>query len=427
MTDAPQRRNTLRIISVVPSASVLFSLGLSNLRNAHSQGATAFELAWGGLGYSLAANEVPKQFPITIASLDKIGGLTTVVKELIAVLGKTYLGGKGSVKDVFQALDAGESLIFCVAFDYEQLITTPGVDDDKLEDNESFVYCQAQVLYIDPGADPSSGDIKVLYSFPFRVQYNFRSRVGDDSDRLTKFSKNFIDNEKSLTKIFSSQVASKAFKEKRFPKSLRVTNVAFTPEFNSTLDFLKIRSSFPAEFVANCFSTSLAEEGGLSVIPFRANQLIGETLAKRFKQDSKIFKLVSTMGGLSNLDYSIQIEMHRMVRRVSGENQANVRIARGMSCFISLADVQNKNEITRLKLSYVTDIVIDRISFTKSLQSFDLRYMIQMVIAMFDDFVRLAIKNDNSKAETLGLKKGEFEKELVKFRNVFLSCVYRDA
>jgi hypothetical protein len=426
VSNVGKKRITLRNLSVIPGASFLFSLGLSNPSTSYSQGATAVELAWGGLGYSHAAADVPKQFPITIAALERIGGVTNIVKELIAVLGKSYLGGKGSVKDVFQALDTGESLIFCVAFDYEQLITTPGVDDDKFEDNESFVYCQAQVLYVDPGADPSTGDFRVLYSFPFRVQYNFRSRQGDNDDRLLKFSKNFIENERSLTKIFSSQVASKAFKEKRFPKSLRVINVTFSPEFNSTLDFLKIRTLFPAEFVANCFSTSLAEEGGLSVIPFRANQLIGETLSKRFKQDSKVFKLVSTMGGTSNLDYSITIEMHRMVRRISGENQANVRIARGMSCFILLTDIQTKNDIAKLKLSYVTDIVIDRISFTKSLQSFDLRYMIQMVISMFDDFVRFSMHDDTSKAETLGLKKGEFEKDLLKFKNVFQSCVYRD-
>jgi len=313
-----------------------------------------------------------------------------------------------------------------VAFDFEQLIATPGVGEGAFDDVESFLYAQAQVVYIDPGSGSGGGDFRILYSFPFRVQYNFRARPGDNDDRALKFSKTFVENERSLSSVFRTNVASKSFREKSFPSAIRVTNVSFTPEFLSSLDFLKIRDRFPAEFVANSFSTTLAEIGGLSVIPFRGNQLMGETIASRFKQESAVFKLASTMGGKENLDFAIDIEMFRMVRKISGENQASVRIARGMSCFLNLLDVRGDSSLAKVKLSFISDNVIDRLSFTKSLAAFDLRYMVQIVLAMFEDFVALVIRRDVSKMERLGLKSGDSTKDIEEFRRVFSRCVYSD-
>jgi hypothetical protein len=401
------------------SQSLLFSVNLN------AQGVLQAELAWGGLGFSVPNSEVQSRFPETVLAINHIGGLSVLVNKLIDSINKAYLSGGGSVKDIFKALDAGESLIFCVAFDYEQIVQTPSVGEAGLSDVESFLYCQAQVIYVDPPVGlGSGGDFRVLYSFPFRVQYNFRNPVNNSQKLTEEFSKNFYSNQNSILNVFEKMIAGKRFSEKRFPKALRVNKIIFTDEFNKTLDFVKIKDRFKADFIGNVLSTSLAEVGGLSVIPFQSNQLIGSTLASRFKRDDKILQLASNMGGDDQLDYSLQIEMHRMVRRISGENQANVRIARGMSTYLTLRSENRNQELAKIKISLVTDIVIDRLSFTNNLEAFDLRYIIQMIILMFDDFVSLVVRSDDTKYEKLGLKKSEHQKDVAIFKKAFEECIY---
>lgn len=418
------RRELLGQISGLATSLVLYRT-LSFTPEAAAQGMVQTELSWGGLGYSVPAGEVERRFPQTTQALKLIGGTSVLVEKLVQTIRDSYLSGKGGVKDLFEALEGGESLVFCVAFDYEQVVQTPAVGEDGQEDIESFLYCQAQVIYVEPpGGNTEGGDFRILYSFPFRVQYNFRNSASDQKRLTSEFSKNLFSNEKSLLNVFQSKVASKKFKEKRFPKALRVTDIRVTDEFKKTLDFVKITESFKPDFVGNVFSTALSEAGGMSVIPYQANQLLGITLAKRFKRDDKILRLAANMGGKEQLDYSIEIEMHRLLRKITGENEANVRIARGMSCFVTLKSVTREQELAKVKISLITDVVLDRLSFSKNLQAFDLRYMIQMVVLLFDGFVDLVMRGGDSKYETLGLKKSEDEKSIQIFKKVFSECIY---
>ena len=406
-------------------ASLCLYRALSVSPEANAQGVLQGELSWGGLGYSVPAAEVERRFPQTTQALKLIGGTSILVEKIVQSIRDSYLAGKGTVKDLFEALEGGESLVFCVAFDYEQVVQTPAVGEDGQSDIESFLYCQAQVVYVEPPAGSGGGgDFRILYSFPFRVQYNFRNPASNPKRLTSEFSKNFFANEQSLVGVFKSKVASKRFKEKSFPKAIRVTNVQLTKEFTETLDFIKITDRFKSDFVGNAFSRSLSEVGGMSVVPFQANQLLGITLAQRFKRDDKILRLASNMGGKDQLDYVIGIEMHRLLRKVTGENEANVRIARGMSCFIILRSVVKGDELAKVKISLITDVVLDRLSFAKNLQAFDLRYMIEMVVVLFDGFVDLVMRGGDAKYENLGLKKARDEKALLAFKRVFDECIY---
>jgi hypothetical protein len=418
------RRSLIGQISGAASSLILYKT-LSLTSEAAAQGMVQGELSWGGLGYSVPESDVERRFPQTTQALKLIGGTSVLVEKLVQTIRDSYLSGKGRVKDLFEALEGGESLVFCVAFDYEQIVQTPAVGEDAQEDIESFLYCQAQVIYVEPpGGSAEGGDFRILYSFPFRVQYNFRNPSADRKRVTSEFSKNFFANEKSLLSVFQSKVATKKFKEKRFPKALRVSEIRVSDEFRKTLDFVKITESFKPDFVGNVFSTSLSEVGGMSVIPYQANQLLGITLAKRFKRDDKILRLAANMGGKEQLDYSIEIEMHRLLRKITGENEANVRIARGMSCFITLKSVMRDQELAKVKISLITDVVLDRLSFSKNLQAFDLRYMIQIVVLLFDTFVDLVISGGDAKYETLGLKKNEDEKSVLVFKKIFNECIY---
>ena len=385
------------------------------------------DLVWGGLGFSSKSSEVGVLFPNVSQSLLHIGGTAILVKRLIQGLETNYQLGQGKVRDITESYNSDDGLlIICVAFDYEQVLATQSASDKAINDVESFVFCQTQVLYLQTNSAGSQDGarLNVLYSYPFRVQYNFRAEAAKKEVTLEEFSKNLIHNDNSLVNIFNSKVARKSFRELKFPRGIRVTSVTFSNDFNNALDFVGIRDQFQADLIGNALSSSLAEKGGLSVIPFRSNQMLGASLAARFKDDTKVLELANKMGGEDMLDYKIKIEMFKMVRKVSGENIANVRIARGMSAFVTVTSTITGNEVFRQKITQISDLVIDRISMESNLKGFDLRYLIQMVFKMFDDFVISVMTQEVSAMASTGLTLERDKDKLDALKKVFLSCKY---
>lgn len=385
------------------------------------------DLVWGGLGFSSKSSEVNALFPNVTQSLTFIGNTPVMVKRLIQGLEANYQGGQGKVRDISESYSSDDGLlIICVAFDYEQLLATQSATDKTMNDVESFVFCQTQVLYLQTNAAGSQDGarLNVLYSYPFRVQYNFRAKAAKPEDTLEEFSKNLIVNNNSLLNVFNNKVAKKSFKELKFPKGIRVTSVAFNEAFNKSLDFVGIRDQFKDDLIGNALSSSMADKGGLSVIPFRSNQMLGASLAARFKDDTKVLELASKMGGKDMLDYEIGIEMFKLVRKVSGENIANVRIARGMSAFVTVSSTISGKEVFKQKITQTSDLVIDRISMESNLYAFDLRYLIQMVFKMFDDFIMAVMTQDPKAMASVGLNAQRDKDSLDGLKKVFLSCKY---
>lgn len=397
-------------------------LGISGVlapSRARAQASPSLMLAWGGLGYSVAASEVKNKFPNTVKAIDYVGGTPKVVEKFIASLQRGYLGGNAEIIDITKAIETGSYLIFCVSLDYEQILSTPSVSGDTKNDVESFLYAQAQVLYVEPPTD-----FRVLYSFPFRVQYNYRVDTSDETNGVIEYSKNFFDTPKSLLSTFQKHISSKQFKESSFPHSLRVVEVSFTKEFKESLSFVGINSEFDEPLVGNAFSSSLAEVGGLSVFPFAVNQLLGGTLSSRFKDPGLLTKISNILDGNEYLDFKVKISMHRLVRKVSGENIANTRIARGMSAFVRVYGSSDEL-LYEGRVSQISDLVLDRLTYSKNLAAFDLRYIVQMMIKMFDDFVGGVMTNDLGKLSSVGQKLEREAPKLAALKEILLKCVYR--
>jgi len=425
MKTNPDRRRLLSQAAMAMPAMAVFSLAPQSLFAA-PRGA-ALELIWGGLGYSSPNARLGDLFPYVQKALASVGGPSVMVKALVAGLESSYQGGKGKVMDLADTYNSDDGLlIFCVAFDYEQLIATQSVSDKQMNDVESFIFCQTQVLYLQTNAAGSQDGAKlsILYSYPFRVQYNFRATNTEPQQTINEFAKNLMANPNSLLGVFKQKIASKSFKELKFPKGIKVTSVAFSDDFLKALDFVGIRDQFHEDLVGNALSSSMADQAGMSVIPFRTNQLLGASLASRFKDDTKVLELASKMGGKDVVDYEIHIEMSKMIRKVAGENQANVRIARGMSAFVTVTSAITGKQVFRRKLTQLSDIVIDRISMDANLKAFDLRYMIQMVFKMFDDFVTAVMTQSPQAMASVRLDPNKDKADLEALKAVFLSCKY---
>lgn len=425
MKTTSSRRHFLGQASMAMPAMAVLSLS-PKLLFAAPRGA-ALELIWGGLGYSSPNARLVDLFPNVQKALATVGGPSVMVKALVAGLESSYQEGNGKVMDLADTYNSDDGLlIFCVAFDYEQIIATQSVGDKQMNDVESFIFCQTQVLYLETNAvgNQDGAKLSILYSYPFRVQYNFRAVNTDPQETVNQFAKNLMANPNSLLAVFKRKIASKSFKELKFPKGIKVTNVSFSSDFLKALDFVGIRDQFHSDLVGNALSSSMADQAGMSVIPFRTNQLLGASLASRFKDDTKVLELASEMGGKDVLDYEIHIEMSKMIRKVAGENKANVRIARGMSAFVTVTSAISGKQVFRRKLSQLSDIVIDRISMDENLKAFDLRYMIQMTFKMFDDFVSAVMTQSPQAMASVRLDIEKDKADLDTLKAIFQSCQY---
>jgi hypothetical protein len=381
------------------------------------------QLIWGGLGYSASNSSVDSLFPNLGKALQDLGGIHVAVKSLVEAL---EARDKGKVRDLFDTYDSDDGLlVFAVSFDYEQSIAInsfEGGQESKQSDN--FVYCQALVLYIQTHSAGSQdgGRLSVLYGFPFRLKASFTFST-EESFRQQFMERMFV-APNCLTDIFKQEVATKSFRELRFPKGIKVASVTFSDDFNQGLDFVGIRNNFTSDFVGNALSSSMAAEGGMSVIPFRTNQMLGKTLAGRFKESTKIFELASNMGGREILDYEINIKMHKLVRKVAGENKGNVRIIRGMSLVLTVTSVVKGETIFERTLIQKSDVTISRRAVEEQLSGYDLRYFVQMLIKLFDDFV-VAVMTQNPEAlASVNLDPKTDTADLEKVKQVFISCIY---
>lgn len=376
------------------------------------------ELVWGGLGFSGSNADLDTRFPLMQQALIDIGGTHVVVKSLVESIESQ---GKSKVRDLLDTYDSDDGLlVYSVGIDFEQRISVSGSGGQNIRSHFNFVYATALVLYIETNSSggQDGGRLSVLYGYPFRSQSNMN--IADDALR-NQYANDILGN---IMRTFKKEVADKSFSEKSHPKGIKVASVEFSDDFNSGLDFVSIRDKFNSEFVANQFSTSLAEMGGLSVVPFRSNQLLGKTLAGRFKDSTKVFELASNMGGPDMLDYEINIRMHKLVRKVAGENVGNVRIKRGISAFVSVSAANNGQKIFEKKITQLSDVTLDRTSFANELSGFDLRYFIQMVIKMFDEFVTGVMTSDSNALTSIGLDAKKDKEDLKNLKQVFDSCVY---
>ena len=402
-------------------------------------------LIWGGLGYSRAFSRIDELFPLLKQAYADEGGMHNVVGDLI---GSLNARGRGEVRDITDTYDSDEGgLVFVVGADFEQRIRHKTEENRDFDVVYNFCYFQAQVLYVQTNSTggQEGAMLNVVYSYPFRQTPHFFIPSNPEYNGTAArkmFNDRLFHSEGGLLKTFERNIANKSFRERRIPRGIRVTSVTFSDEFNSVLDYMQIRDRFEVELIGNAMSTSLSERGGLSVLPYQTNQLIGTTLASRFKDSAKVFELASNMGGADMLDYEISVRMEKSIRKIVGENDAYVRIRRGISAIISVKSTTKGHTIFEHKIIHTSkDVTTDnetkpkeqliedqealpRFAFEAELANYDLRTLYQLTIRMFDNFVHAVMTLDPGKLELVHLDIKTHGKDLQALQEVFQSCVY---
>jgi hypothetical protein len=389
------------------------------LASGQSQSKFASQVLWGGLGYSVANADIASRFPMVSKAAEQLGW-ANLVSAFTGSLQKNYTGGvaEDPVKMLSSKSDPG--LLFTVTLDYEQMILVPN-DGGNGEFQLSFVYALAQVLYLevprDGGAD---GSIRVVYSFPFRVQSGETPRVNNRADQIQNFQKLLLTLDNSLVNVFSKKVAIKRFKEGVYPAVLKVASVKVSPDAEGTFKTLGIQDSLTASFFGQAFTASLAEKGEMSVMPFVANSMIGE-LSRRFDRYPRIEHIFDRFSKSSELDYAIELTIFKALRQSNGGNVGNVLYARGLSFLVKVTNVISGKVIFDKKILLVENNELPRAMMDR-LKDYDLRYMVQIAIKMFDNFVSAVMKEDAAGLKSVGLDPDKDMGEVKELKQLWLKC-----
>lgn len=391
----------------------------SGLAVGQAQPKLGSQVLWGGLGYSSAHADIPTRFPLVSKAADQ-AGWANLVSAFTGSLRKNYPAGvaEDPVKMLSSKDDPG--LLFTVSLDFEQMILVPN-EGGNGEFQLSFVYALAQVLFLEiPRDGGTDGSIRVVYSFPFRVQSGETPRVNNRADQIQNFQKLLLTLDTSLVNVFSRKVASKRFKEGQYPSVLKVASVKLSPDAVGTFKTLGIQDALTPSFFGQALTASLAEKGEMSVMPFVANSMIGE-LSRRFDQYPRIEKIFDRFSKSSDLDYAIDLTIFKALRQTNGDNGGNVLYARGLSVLLKVTNVITGKVVFDKKILLIVNNELGK-SMLDRLKDFDLRYMVQITIKLFDDFVAAVMKEDAAGLKSVGLDPVKDMGEVKELKQLFLKC-----
>jgi len=386
------------------------------------------EVIWGGLGFNRPEANVNAEFPYLNAAINNIGGFATVVDKLVSQLRSNYTQGKGVIYDRFGTIklnDVEGALIFLVAFDDEYINIIPsGFAEDNEEHVTFYLFAQAQVLYLKgPDNSGEGSEIRTLYNFPFRVSHAGASKKGNNDYRVKMASDTLLFESNSLINTFGNELAGKVFNESITPSSIQVDSVSISDVARQKLSELGIENVLDDTFWGQTFTSSLAMEAGISVVPFRANDALGVNgLASRFDQSSKILEMASKLAGEhANRDYSVNLTIHKILRKSNGSSSVNVLYSRGMSVFIEVENNSTKEKVFNKKIFLIESHELPKHNFSL-LGSFDEKYMIQIAIKLFDTFARGVITEDGELLKSVGLKNDGDIADVVALKSILLKC-----
>ncbi len=381
------------------------------------------QVMWGGMGFSVPHAEISRAFPMVASALAAVGGQGTLAMAFAERLSRAYVAGVTEDPRNLLSSRSDPALLFSLSIDFEQMILVPG-EGGSNEFQLSFVYALAQVLYLDlPRQSGSDGDLRVLYSFPFRVQSGDTARVGNAADRSNNFKRLLFDADNSLVNVFGTKVAARRFREAGLPKRLKVMSVTLTPEAGAVIRDLGLAQALGSLFFGQALTASLAERGELSVLPFARNDVLLRALASRFDQFPDIGRVFERLDDPAENHYVVDLTVHRVLRRSNGSNVSNVVYARGLSVFVKVTDVHGGRVVFDKKILLIENHELPKAMFDR-LKDYDLRYFVQITIKLFDQFCG-ALMNDNAVAlRALGLETALDLADAKALRQLLLACRY---
>jgi len=410
--------------------SLILAFGGGRIVTASSKGQAGHEVIWGGLGFNRPAMDVKQDFPLLHRAIDELGGFPAVRKGFIEQLKENYHGeGVNDDSRKMSLADVEGALIFQVAFDDEYLNRIPsGFSDSNQEHLTIYLYAQAQILYLKgPDSSGEGGEIRVLYSFPFRVSRAGASVVDDVKYRTRLTADALMRDQASLINIFGEKVVRKEFSENSIKevKAIQVSSVEISTHAKEKLKELSLTRNLDNMFWGQTFSSSLAMSANISMVPYRSNDTLGiDVLAKRFDESSKLLAMAAGLEkNRENQDYLVELTIHKILRKPNGSSTTNVLYSRGMSIYVKVIDNNFGEIVFNKKIYLIESHELPKHNFSL-IQQYDEKYLTQIVIKLFDLFGEGVMSEDRSILKKIGIKEEDMV-QVSALRKLLLQCKYK--
>jgi hypothetical protein len=251
------------------------------------------------------------------------------------------------------------------------------------------------------------GDLRILYSFPFRVQSLVPVATLNRTEQEKIFAQLLTgkvsgDDSRNLVNTFGRYLSGKRFRESSVPRRLKVRQVSVTPEATASNTQLGILQNVGADFVGRAFSVSMAEIGGYSVVPYGPSEATTRALAARFNRMPNIGDLIKELGSDEQIDIAIDLSFHRSLKILDNSNQGTNLYKHGVSFIVKATDVINKKVVFDKKIQMIVDNIVAKRVLDR-LRDYDQRYMVQLIILLFDTFISGLVKEDPLILSKVGL------------------------
>jgi hypothetical protein len=409
-----QRRQFLREASVFGLASTAL---WPHWVQAQAQ---AQKLFWGGLGFSVPAADIALRFPMVSGAIKQIGETSQLVKAMTDQVRANYPAGLEDAGQISVMDDPGPLLN--ISIDYEQTFAVPSDRSPGKDIQVSFVYANAQVLYFRPPRQ-GDGDLRLIYSFPFRVQSLETTTRGNRTEQEQVFARLLTTASPSLTSTLGSYLRGRRFREGSAPRRLKVRSVTITPEAVKSNAALGITRAVDPDFVGRCFSVSMTESAGLSVIPFGPAEATTRALAERFDRRPDIGGLIKKLGTNDETDIAVDLVFHRSFSILEQSNNANNSYLRGVSFVVKVTDVIRNQVVFDKKIQLVAPNEIAKAMLDR-LADYDMRYIVQIIILLFDTFNAAVFKEDPSSLSKIGLNPAKDMADVKALKALLLTAKY---
>lgn len=354
------RRSVLKSALGLPLVSAVAGWG----RSAWSAAVDEMVVIWGGTGFNVQFDEIKVKLPLISESLEGNNQRSFYEWRVRAseALKRQFKGEVISSPEEKISTQGDLRLILSIGFDYEnftQLLIPEALLDQKAIDagldskDISYYYLFSSIrTYSVKLPRDGGGQVTLVYSKPVKSAGESLLARGSRSARSDFVLQTLMGERRATTlEKFSELAAQLAVQEAFFePKHLRVRSVTFSDQARNELVKLKLDQVFNENLFASVAGVSLNEAFGSSVIPFVVTDYLGRTLANRFKQEQEMNKIFQNMEKKELASFYIDLNVAKVLRKISGENASLQQIARGFAVDISFHDVDQGREIFRTKL-----------------------------------------------------------------------------
>ena len=167
----------------------------------------------------------------------------------------------------------------------------------------------------------------------------------------------------------------------------------------------------------------MAEIGGYSVVPYGPSEATTRALASRFDRMPNIGQLINKLGNDDEIDMAIDVSFHRSFSILDNSNNANNIYTRGVSFIVKATDVIRKEVVFDKKIQMIVSNPLPKRMLNR-LPDYDMRYMVQLIILLFDTFHNAVIKEDAALMARAGLDPAKDMAEVKALKALLSSAKY---